>query len=114
MRMVPLFSSDQASMWLSIFLSRDPLPDIWIAIRQRNVIRFALSEKSDAVPTCQSHILEVESDAANFPFRPDERFQLCNALFVDPAAQGKEHLTVRLSVNSKHYQSPSVQFVCEG
>src|SRR5277367_1524910 len=59
------FSSDQNQRALcSIFLSRDPLADVWIAIHQRNVSRFALREKIDAVLTCQSHILEVENDAA--------------------------------------------------
>jgi hypothetical protein len=36
-----------------------------------NVSRFALSEKIDAVLTRQSHILEVEKDAANLPLRGD-------------------------------------------
>src|SRR6202453_3878272 len=42
------FSSDQNQRALrSIFLSRDPLADVWIAIHQR-AGRFALGEKSDA------------------------------------------------------------------
>ena len=64
----------------SIVLSLDPLADVWIAIHQRDVGRFAPSEKIDAVLTCQSHILEVENDAAIFPFRADESFQLGNVL----------------------------------
>src|SRR5580698_9321239 len=84
-----------------ISLSRDPLADVWIAIRQHNVSRFALSEKSDAVLTGQSHILEVENDTAIFPFRADERFQLGNVLPVDPPAQGKNHIPVHRPVNPK-------------
>jgi hypothetical protein len=64
----------------------DPLADVWITIRQRNAGHFTLSEKSDPILTGQSHIFEVEDDAAVFPFRADERFQLGNVLFVDPAA----------------------------
>jgi hypothetical protein len=67
-------------------LSRDPLADIWIAIRQGNTGRFALSEKMDAVLTRQSHILKVKDDSALFSFRGDERFQFGNVLPVDPAA----------------------------
>src|SRR5271155_4767708 len=36
-----------------IFLSRDPFPDIWIAIHQCNVSRFAPSKKSHAILTGQ-------------------------------------------------------------
>jgi hypothetical protein len=43
-------------------LSRDPLADVWIAIHQRNVGSFALSEKSNAILTGQSHIFEIEND----------------------------------------------------
>ena len=67
-------------------LSRDPLAEVWIAIRQRNASRFALSKKSHAILTGQSQLLEVKNDAAIFPFGGDERFQLGNVLFVDPAA----------------------------
>jgi len=68
------------------FLSRDPLAEVWIAIRQRNASRFALSKKSHAILTDQSQLLEVKNDATIFPFGGDERFQLGNVLFVDPAA----------------------------
>jgi hypothetical protein len=64
------------------FLSGDPLADVWIAIHQRNVGRFALGEKIDAVLTCRSHILQVENDAAIFPFPADERFQIGNVLIA--------------------------------
>lgn len=67
-------------------LSRDPLAEVWIAIRQRNASRFALRKKSHAILTGQSQLLKVENDAAIFPFGDDERFQLGNVLFVDPAA----------------------------
>jgi len=36
--------------------------------------RFALSQKSDAILTGQSRIFEVEDDAADVPFRADQRF----------------------------------------
>jgi hypothetical protein len=49
---------------LSVSLSRDPLPDIWIAIHQLNISRFALGEKIDAILTRQSHILKVKNDSA--------------------------------------------------
>jgi len=107
MRIVPRFSSDQAGLHrLSRSLSRDPLANVGIAIRQRNANRFALSEKSDAVLAGQSHILQVEHDATTFRFRADERLQLGNMVAVDPAAQCKDHLAVRLSVNSKQFSSP--------
>jgi len=81
------FSSDQNQRALrSGSLSRDPLADIWITIHQRNVSRFALREKIDTVLTGQSHILEVENDAAIIPFRANESFQLGDTLLVDPAA----------------------------
>jgi hypothetical protein len=67
-------------------LSRDPLADVWIAIRQLNAGRLAPGEKDNAILTGQSHILEVENDAAIFLFRADERFQIGDILFVDPAA----------------------------
>jgi hypothetical protein len=97
------FSPDQADPALRLgSLSRDPLADVWIAIRQPDVSRFALSEKIYAVLTRQSHILEVENDAAIFPFRGDERFQLGNMFFVDPAAEGEDHFPVRRPLNSQH------------
>src|SRR5579859_485491 len=55
-------------------LSRDPLAEVWIAIRQRDASRFALSKKSHAILTDQSQLLEVKNDAAIFPFGGDERF----------------------------------------
>src|SRR4029077_19298994 len=59
---------------LSSPLSRDPLAEVWIAIRQRDANRFALSKKSHAILTDQSQLLEVKNDAAIFPFAGDERF----------------------------------------
>src|SRR5580704_16497430 len=59
-------------------LSRDPLAEVWIAIRQRNARRFAPSKKSHAIVTGQSQLLEVKNDAVIFPFRGDESFQLGN------------------------------------
>jgi hypothetical protein len=70
----------------SSFLPRDPLPEVWIAIRQPNASRLALSEKSHAILTGQSQLLEVKNDLAIFPFSGDERFQFGNVLFVNPAA----------------------------
>jgi hypothetical protein len=70
----------------STSLPRDPLAEVRIAIRQRNASRFALSKKSHAIRTGQSQLLEVKNDSAIFPFGGDERFQLGNVLFVDPAA----------------------------
>ena len=67
-------------------LSRDPLAEVWIAIRQRNASRFALRKKSHAILTGQSQLLKVENDAAVFPFGGDERFQFGNVLFFDLAA----------------------------
>jgi hypothetical protein len=67
-------------------LSRNPLSEVWIAIRQFNASRLALSKKSHAILTGQSQLLEVKNDATIFPFGVDERFQLGNVLFVDPAA----------------------------
>jgi hypothetical protein len=77
-------------------LSGDPLAAVCIAIHQRNACRFALSEKSDAILTGQSHILEVENDAADFPFRADERFQLRNVLFVRRVHRNVPHQLVNL------------------
>jgi hypothetical protein len=67
-------------------LSRDPLAEVWIAIRQRNASRFALSKKSHAILTGQSQLIEVKNDAAIFPFGGDESFQLGNVFSVDLAA----------------------------
>jgi hypothetical protein len=67
-------------------LSRDPLAEVWIAIRQRDASRFTLSKKSHAILTGQSQLPEVKNDATIFPFRGDERFQFGNVLFFDPAA----------------------------
>ena len=78
MRIVPRLASGS--------LSRDPLADVWIAIRERNAGRFTLSKKSDAILAGQSHILEVENDAPIFSFRGDECFQLGDMLCVEPAA----------------------------
>jgi hypothetical protein len=67
-------------------LSRNPLAEVWIGIRQRNASRFALSKKSHAILPGQSQLPEVKNDATIFPFRGDERFQFGNVLFFDPAA----------------------------
>jgi hypothetical protein len=67
-------------------LSRDPLAEVWIAVRQRNASRFALRKKSHAILTGQRQFLKVKNDAAISPFGGDERFQFGNVLFVDPAA----------------------------
>ncbi|HEY1756167.1 MAG TPA: hypothetical protein VGG72_12275 [Bryobacteraceae bacterium] len=67
-------------------MSRDPLAEVWIAIRERNARRFALSKKSHDIRTGQSQLPEVKNDSAIFPFGGDERFQFGNVLFVDPAA----------------------------
>jgi hypothetical protein len=77
------FSSDQsqhapASILRLVIHSR--VYGSQIAIHQRNAGPFAQSEKSDTILTGQSHILEVENNAANFPFRADERFQLRNVV----------------------------------
>src|SRR5580698_7281872 len=61
-----------------VLLSGDPLSEVWIAIRQRDAVRFALSKKSHDVLTGQSQLLEVKNDAAIFRFRGDERFELGN------------------------------------
>jgi hypothetical protein len=67
-------------------LSRDPLAEVRIAIRQRDTSRLALSKKSHAILAGQSQLPEVKNDAAIFPFRGDERFQFGNVLFVDLTA----------------------------
>src|SRR5579863_5459590 len=82
-----LYQRRQSAISLaSSSLSRDPLAEVWIAIRQRNARRFALRKKSHAILTGQSQLLEVKNDSAIFPFSGDDRFQLGNVLFVDPAA----------------------------
>ena len=68
-------------------LSRDPLADVWIAIHQRDICRFAASQKTDAGFARQSHILEVENDATTLRLRLNERFPTNgDMLIVDPAA----------------------------
>jgi hypothetical protein len=57
-----------------------------ITVHQRNAGRLALSEKVHAVLARQSHILQVKNDTTISPLRADQRFQLGNVLFVDPAA----------------------------
>jgi hypothetical protein len=86
----------------SRFLSRDPLAEVWIAIRQCDASGFALSEKSHAVLTSQSQLLEVKNDTAIIPFGGDESLKLGNVLFVDPAAQGKYYVPIRLPANFQH------------
>ena len=94
------FSLDREHVLASIGLYSDPLAGVWIAIRQPDVSRFALSEKIDAVLTRQSHIPEVENDAPIFPFRGDERFELGNMFLVELTAECEDHFPVRLPVNS--------------
>jgi len=79
----------------SASLSRDPLADIWIAIHQGDVSRFAPGQKTDAVFARQRHILEVENYAATFRLGGNECFQVGNMLFVQPAAEPKDHFRVR-------------------
>ena len=66
---VPLIT--QLALRSGPFFSRDPLTDVGCAIHQHNVSRLALSEKSDAVLTYQSHIRKVKGDAPESPFRGD-------------------------------------------
>jgi hypothetical protein len=94
-------------------LSRDPLADVRIAVHQRNVGSFALSEKNNAILTGQSHVFEVENDAATFLLSADLRFQLNDALLVDPTAKGKDYVPVRLSVDSQHRLSLPVELQAE-
>jgi hypothetical protein len=90
-------------------LSLNPLADVWIAIHQRDPGRFAPDEKYDAILTGQSHILEVENNAAIFPFRIDECFQLGNIPLVDPSANGKDYFPVRRPLDSQHCVSCHVK-----
>ena len=83
-------------------LPGDPFANVWIAIHQRDVRCFAPGQKIDAVLTGQSHIFQVENDAAALFFRADECFQLGDMLCVDPAAYRKNHFPVRRPVNSEH------------
>src|SRR5579863_7972447 len=103
-KVVIFFLFPQIKSLLSAFTSLpgDPLADVRIAVHQRNTGGFALSKKSYAILTCQGHILEVENDMAIFPFRADERFQLGNVLFVEPATQRKDHVPVPRPLNSQH------------
>ena len=77
------------SALLAVSFSRDPFANVWIAIHQRDVRCFAPGQKIDAVLTGQSHILQVENDAAALFFRADECFQLGDVLCVYPAAYVK-------------------------
>src|SRR5579862_63453 len=97
-----LFPQIKSYLSASTSLPGDPLADVWIAVHQRNTGGFALRKKSYAILTCQSHILEVENDMGIFPFRADERFQLGNVLFVEPADQREDHFPVCRPVNFKH------------
>ena len=91
---------------LAALLSGDPFANVWIAIHQRDVRCFAPGQKIDAVLTGQSHILQVENDAAALFFRADECFQLGDVLCVDPAAYRKNHFPVFRPVNSEHAALP--------
>ena len=62
-----------------------------------DVSRFASGQKINAVFARKSHILEVENDAATLGLRTNERFQLGDMLFVEPAAELKDHFPVRLT-----------------
>src|SRR5580700_3961796 len=87
---------------LAALLPGDPFANIRIAIHQRDARRFAPDQKIDAVLTCQSHIFQVESDAAALSFRADECFQLGDMLCVHPAAYRKNYVPVFRPVNSEH------------
>ena len=91
---------------LAASFSRDPLPNVWIAIRQRDASGFAPGEKIDTVLTCQSHIFQVENDASALRFRGDECFQLGDMLCVEAAAYRKNHFPVFRPVNSEHPALP--------
>jgi hypothetical protein len=82
-------------------LSADPLADIWITIHQRNISRFALSQKIDAALTCESHILKVERNTAALPFRSDECIQAGHMFFIDSTAQGEDHFAAFVPLDSK-------------
>src|SRR5580693_1407869 len=56
--------SHSAISLASSSLSRDPLAEVWIAIRQRNASRFALRKKSHAILPGQRQFLKVKHDAA--------------------------------------------------
>ena len=88
------------------FLSGDPFANVWIAIHQHDVRCFAPGQKIDAVLTCQSHILQVENDAAAIRFRGDECFQFGDMLCVEAAAYRKNHFPVLRPVNSEHSALP--------
>jgi hypothetical protein len=91
---------------LAALLSGDPFANVWIAIHQRDVSCFASNQKIDALLTCQSHIFQVENDAAALSFRADECFQLGDMLCVDPAAYRKNDLPVFRPLNSEHSALP--------
>ena len=67
---------------LAALLSGYPFANVWIAIHQRDVRCFAPRQKIDAVFT-ESHIFQVENDAAALLFRADECFQLGDMLCVE-------------------------------
>ena len=98
---------------LAALLSGDPFANVWIAIHQRDVRCFAPGQKIDAVLTCQSHIFQVENDAAALPFRADECFQLGDMLCVKPAAYRKDHFLVFRPVNSEHSSLPMKTLLTE-
>src|SRR5260370_14571777 len=90
---------------LAASFSRDPLANVWIAIRQRDASGFAGGKKIDTVLTCQSHIFQVQNDAAAIHFRGDECFQLGDMLCVEAAAYRKNPFPVFRPVNSEHSAS---------
>jgi hypothetical protein len=94
-------------------LSGDPFANVWIAIRQRDVRCFAPGQKIDAVLTCQSHIFQVENDAAALRFCGDDCFQLGDMLCVEPAAYRKNHFPVFRPVNSEHSVLPRTTLATE-
>ena len=105
----PVCYPQRSSFFLALLaasFSRDPLANVWIAIHQRDAGGFTPGEKIDTVLTRQSHIFQVENDAAALPFRGDQCFQLGDMLCVEPAAYRKNHFPVFRPVNSEHSVLP--------
>jgi hypothetical protein len=111
----PQFARHKSPLYalFAALLSGDPFANVWIAIHQRDVRCFAPDQKIDAVLTCQSHIFQVENDAAVLSFRADECFQLGDMLCVDPAAYRKNHFPVFRPVNSEYPALPRKIFPTE-
>ena len=93
-------------MLLAALLSGDPFAYVWIAVHKRDVRCFAPGQKIDAGLTGQSHIFQVENDAAAFFFRAYECLQLGDMFCVDPAAYRENYFPVFRPVNSEHAALP--------